>query len=65
MVRYALSVLQRLKPSRVIERKRAAARSAAVSAMLTHDGMSSGDCRNDVSGDVYKEMCAWVFVVRS
>ena len=29
------------------------------------DGMSSGDCRNDVSGDVYEEMCAWLFVVRS
>jgi hypothetical protein len=29
------------------------------------DGMSSGDCRNDVSGDVYEDMCAWLFVVRS
>ena len=29
------------------------------------DSMSSGDCRNDVSGYVYEEMCAWLFVVRS
>ena len=38
---------------------------STVGGSVGDDGMSSGDCRNDVSGDVYEEMCAWLFVVRS
>ena len=28
------------------------------------NGVSSGDCRDAVSSDVYEEICAWLFVVR-
>ena len=28
------------------------------------NGVSSGDCRDAVSNDVYEEICAWLFVVR-
>ena len=61
MMRYALLVSLRPKPRLVLGRMRAA---SALSA-TTESGVSSGDCRNDVSGDVYEEMCAWLFVVRS
>jgi hypothetical protein len=62
MVRYAPLVLQqRPKPSRVIGRMRAASALSRVG----DNGVSSGDCRDAVSSDVYEEICAWLFVVRS
>ena len=58
-MRYAPLVSQRPKPSRVIGRKRAA------SAAVGDNGVSSGGCRDDVSGAVREEVCACLFVVRS
>ena len=44
----------------------AGAREDACSISAVGDnGVSSGDCRNEVSVDAYEEMCAWLFVVRS
>ena len=59
-MRYAPLVSQRPKPPQVPGRKRAASALSAV----CDNGVSSGDCRDDVSGDVYEAICAWLFVVR-
>ena len=59
MMRYASLVSQRPKPPRVIGRMRAASALSCVG----DNGVSSGDCRDAVSSDVYEEICAWLLFV--